>query len=136
MTRTRDGWWTLVTTPVRRDRSAAGSTEAAEDQMTEHSPPGSAPIVISISADVPLRILRTTNGFVIDVGDLVQIRGVSYHQMAGAGAALVDAYIPGDPVGAIVDAAQATGRAWARRLAGWSRLAVRTVRGGGTSPRA
>jgi len=55
--------------------------------MTEDSPPGSAPIVISISADVPLRILRTKNGFVIDVGDFVQIRGVSYDRVAGAGAA-------------------------------------------------
>ncbi len=37
--------------------------------MTEHSPPGSAPIVVSISTDMPLRILRTRNGFVIDVGE-------------------------------------------------------------------
>jgi len=53
--------------------------------------------VISISADVPLRILRTKNGFIIGVGDLVQIRGVSYDQVAGTGAAFVAAYIPGDP---------------------------------------
>jgi hypothetical protein len=89
--------------------------------MTEASPHRPAPILIDISADVPLRILRAKNGFVIDVGDLVQIRGISYDQVADFSAGFIDEYVPGDPFRALVDAAQAGGRAWARGVAGAGR---------------
>lgn len=88
--------------------------------MTDQSVPGSRPIVIDIAAGVPVRILRAKNGFVIDVGDMVQIRGISYDHVADISAGLIDEYVPGDPFRALVDAAQASGRVLARRAVGWS----------------